>query len=266
MAGRGPESFNTKSWVIGKVPSRAAEVYVRPVKPFYFSEIFVASLFVCVSSFFWFCFVCFSVEFCLFPVFVSYSSAFPHSSLHRIPTFLRRNMGPPPQSILQRDDARHTELNLILGNVCGGAGVTRQISMSGRNARNICSGSFPLCVDTVTLFKPPVTSSGCGWQGLGPPIYGYCPMPRSFFFFFFSRTLPTFSNFFPNFFQLPTFDSGIRFFGHWVLPPPASGSQEAMRSRCPICLQVAKDALAHECGELFCEMCWVRRLRLLLAL
>ncbi|CAJ1434805.1 unnamed protein product, partial [Effrenium voratum] len=34
--------------------------------------------------------------------------------------------------------------------------------------------------------------------------------------------------------------------------------EEAMRSRCPICLQVAKDALAHECGELFCEMCWVR--------
>eukprot|EP00438_Fugacium_kawagutii_P028437 Skav226821 [mRNA] locus=scaffold606:116024:125447:- [translate_table: standard] len=47
----------------------------------------------------------------------------------------------------------------------------------------------------------------------------------------------------------------------WISPeaPWKSGEgHEAEKSKCPICLLVARNALAHECGELFCEDCWVR--------
>lgn len=35
-------------------------------------------------------------------------------------------------------------------------------------------------------------------------------------------------------------------------------AEEAEKSKCPICFMVARNALAHECGELFCEDCWVK--------
>lgn len=34
--------------------------------------------------------------------------------------------------------------------------------------------------------------------------------------------------------------------------------EEASSMQCPICLYVARDALAHDCGHLFCESCWDR--------
>ena len=39
---------------------------------------------------------------------------------------------------------------------------------------------------------------------------------------------------------------------------PRKSRQEAEKSKCPICFMVARNALAHECGELFCEDCWVK--------
>ena len=38
----------------------------------------------------------------------------------------------------------------------------------------------------------------------------------------------------------------------WLDPQEASGLQ------CTICLCVARDAMAHDCGNLFCEICWTR--------
>ena len=38
----------------------------------------------------------------------------------------------------------------------------------------------------------------------------------------------------------------------WLDPAEASNLQ------CAICLSVARDALAHDCGNLFCEICWTR--------
>lgn len=34
--------------------------------------------------------------------------------------------------------------------------------------------------------------------------------------------------------------------------------EEAQKAKCSICLCVARDALNHECGELFCEACWIK--------
>ncbi|CAE7567909.1 traf6-b [Symbiodinium natans] len=34
--------------------------------------------------------------------------------------------------------------------------------------------------------------------------------------------------------------------------------EEAQKSKCSVCLCVARDALSHGCGELFCEACWMR--------
>ena len=34
--------------------------------------------------------------------------------------------------------------------------------------------------------------------------------------------------------------------------------EEATGMQCPICFCVPRDALAHECGNLFCEICWTR--------
>ena len=33
---------------------------------------------------------------------------------------------------------------------------------------------------------------------------------------------------------------------------------EANSMQCPVCMCVARDALAHDCGNLFCEVCWTR--------
>lgn len=33
---------------------------------------------------------------------------------------------------------------------------------------------------------------------------------------------------------------------------------EANSMQCPICMCVARDALAHDCGNLFCDLCWTR--------
>ena len=51
-------------------------------------------------------------------------------------------------------------------------------------------------------------------------------------------------------FNRPQFDAGHD--EEWLDPAEATNMQ------CAICLCIARDALAHDCGNLFCEVCWTK--------